>query len=88
MPRTFLARAQETSGKAHPQRTTTFFSPITPTNATSQSRDTQMGPRLGHKKGVTTDRAIAIFRACRPQPHGPRPQEYYLSSLVTFYLLY
>ena len=53
---------------AHPQRTiTTFFSPITPTNATSQSRDTQMGPRLGHKKGVTIDRAIAICRARRPQ---------------------
>ena len=47
---------------AHPQRTiTTFFSPITPTNATSQSRDTQMGPRLGHKKGVTIDRAIENF---------------------------
>ena len=58
-----------------PQRTIiTFFSPITPTNATSQSRDKQMGPRLGHKKGVTIDRAIAICRARRSRPHGPRPQ--------------
>ena len=66
---------KNTATLAHPQRTiTTFFSPTTPTNATSQSRHTQMGPRLGHKKGVTIDRAIAIFRARRPWPHGPRPQ--------------
>ena len=78
MPRTFLARAQETSRKVveeyrhqliHKEQSQL----ITPTNATSQSRDTQMGPRLGHKK-VTIDRAIAICRARRPQPHGPQPQ--------------
>ena len=35
---------KHTATQAHPQRTiATFFSPITPTNATSQSRDTQMG---------------------------------------------
>ena len=77
MPMTFLARAQETSGKllkntatqAHPQRTiTTFFSPITPTNDTSQSRDTQMGSQPRRNKGVTIDRAIAICRACRLGP--------------------
>ena len=66
---------KHTTTQAHPQRTiTTFFSPITPTNATSQSRDTQMGPRLGHKKGVIIDRAIAICHARKPRPHGPRPQ--------------
>ena len=66
---------KNTATQAHPQRTiTTFFSPITPTNATSQSRDTQMGPRLGHNKGVTIDRAVAICRAHRPRPHGPGPQ--------------
>ena len=37
----------------------------------SSSRDTQMGPRLGHKKGVTIDRAIAICRARRPRPQHP-----------------
>ena len=42
-----LKRHQEkllknTTTQAHPQRTiTTFFNPITPTNATSRSRDTQ-----------------------------------------------
>ena len=40
----------------------------------SQSRDTQMGSQPGHNKGVTIDRAIAICRARRPQPHGRRPQ--------------
>ena len=65
---------KNTATPAHPQRTiTTFFIPISPPNATSQSQDTQMGPRLGHMKGVTVDRAIAICRARRPQPqpHGP-----------------
>ena len=66
---------KNTATQAHPQRKiTTFFSPITPTNATSQSRDTQMGPRLGHNKGVTIDRAVAICRAHRPRPYGPGPQ--------------
>ena len=61
--------------QAHPQRTTTtFFSPITPTNTTSQSRDTQMGSRPGHSKGVTIDWAIEICRASRPWPHEPRLQ--------------
>ena len=53
-----------TATQAHPQRTiATFFSLITPTNATSQSRDTQMGSQPRHNKGVTLDRAIAICRA-------------------------
>ena len=66
---------KNTATQVHPQRTiTTFFSPITPTNATSQSRDTQMGSRPGHNKGVIIDRAIAICRACGPQPHEPRPK--------------
>ena len=47
-----------------------FFSPIT--NATSQSRITQMGSWSGHNKGVTIGRAIAICRARRPWPHGPQ----------------
>ena len=74
-----LKRHQEkllknTTTQSHPQRTiTTFFSPITPTNATSQSSDTQMGSRQGHNKGVTIDRAMAICRARRPRPHGPQP---------------
>ena len=85
MPRTFLVRTQEAWGKllkdnntatqAHVQRTiTTFFSPITPINATSQSRDTKMGSQPGHNKGVTIDRAIVISRAPRPRPHGPQRQ--------------
>ena len=66
---------KNTATQAHPQRTiTTFFNPITPTNATSQSKDTQMGSRPGHNKGVTIDRPTAICRACRPRPHGPQPQ--------------
>ena len=79
MPRTFLARTQETREKllkntatqAHPQRKiTTFFSPITPTKAISQSRDTQMGSRPENNKGVTIGQAIKKFRARRPRPHG------------------
>ena len=66
---------KNTATQAHPQRTiTTFFSPITHTNATSPSRDTQMGSKLGHNEGVTIDRAIAICRARRPRSHGPRPR--------------
>ena len=39
-----LLKDNSIATKAHPQRTiTTFFSPITPTKATSQLRDTQMG---------------------------------------------
>ena len=53
---------------------TTIFSLITPTNATSQSRDTQMGSQPGHNKGVTIDQAIVICRARRPRPHGSQPQ--------------
>ena len=71
-----LLKDNSTTTQAHPQRTiTTFFSPITPTNATSQSRDTQMGSRPRHNKGVTIDRAITICRARRPRLHGPRPQQ-------------
>ena len=84
MPRIFLARLKRhgekllkdnsTTMQAHQQRTiTTFFNPITP-NATSQSRDTQMGSRPGHNKGVTIDQAIAICCGRRPRPHGQRPQ--------------
>ena len=32
----------------------------------------QMGSPIGHYKGVTIDRAIAICRARRSWPHGPR----------------
>ena len=69
---TFLARARghrekllkNTATQAHPQRTiTTFFSPITPTNAISQSRDTQMGPRLGHWQ-------TSCSYDSTPQPHN------------------
>ena len=52
---------------------TTFFSPITPTNATSKSRDTQMGSRLGRNTRATINRAIVICRARRLQSHGPLP---------------
>ena len=84
------ARIQETLGKsrwrdntsatpAHPQRTiTTFWSPITRTNATSQSRGTQMGSRPGHNKGVTIDRAIAIC----DHASRPRPMNHDLTTLV------
>ena len=59
-----LLKDNNTVTKAHPQRAiTTLFSPITPTNATSQSRDTQMGARPGHNQGVTIDRAMTIFHA-------------------------
>ena len=65
---------KNTATQAHPQRTiTTFFSSITP-NARSQPQDTEMGSRPGYNKGVTIDRAIAICRARRPRPHGPRPR--------------
>ena len=78
MPRTFLARTQETQVKvlegqeySHTSSftknvITTFFRPITPTNAKIQSRATQMGSRPGHNKDFETDRAIAICRARRP----------------------
>ena len=47
-----LLKDNNTAKEAHLQRTlTTFFSPVTP-NATSQSRDTQMGSRPGHTKGL------------------------------------
>ena len=66
-----LLKDNNTTTQAHPQRTiTTFFSLVTPTNATSHSRDTQMGSQPGHNKGVTIDRAIAICGARRPRPHG------------------
>ena len=72
-----LLKDNSTATQAHPERTiTTFFSPITPTNATSQSRATQVGSRPGHNKGVTflhIDQAIAIRRARRPRLHGARP---------------
>ena len=58
---------KNTATQAHPQRTiTAFFSPITPTNATSQSTHTHMGSRPEHNKGVTIDRAIAYTYAPVP----------------------
>ena len=55
-----------TATQAYPERMiTTFFSPITPTNATSQLRDTQIAPQPGHNKGVTIGRAIKIRTARR-----------------------
>ena len=66
---------KNTATQAHPQKTiTTFISPVTPTNATSQSGDTQMGSRPGHKKVVTIDRATAICHARGSRPHGPQPR--------------
>ena len=62
-----LLKDNKTATQAHPQRTiATFFNPITPTNAISQLRDTQMGSRPGHNKGFTIEQTIAICRACRP----------------------
>ena len=59
-----LSKDSTTATQAHPQRiTTTFFSRITPTNALSQSRATQMGSQPGHIKGFTIDWAIVICRA-------------------------
>ena len=70
----FKMFTSETRYFYHPQRTiTTFFSPVTPTNATSQSRATQMGSRPGHNKGVTIDRAIAMWHARKPQPFEINP---------------
>ena len=79
----FLARSQETKGKllmdnstatqTHQQRTITiFFSPITPTHATSQSRAKEMGSRPGHCKGVPIDQEIRFFHARRSVPCGPQ----------------
>ena len=65
---------KNTATQAHPQRTiTTFFSSITP-NARSQPQDTEMGSRPGYNKGVTIDLTMAICRARRRRPHGPRPR--------------
>ena len=68
---TFLGRTQETHAEVnegqlyrHTSSSTktiaTFFSPITPTHATSQARATQMGSPPGHYKGVTIDWEITI----------------------------
>ena len=54
-----------TATQAHQQRTIAFFSPITSTHATSQSRPTQ------HSNTVTLDQALEIFHACNPWPHEP-----------------
>ena len=49
-----LLKDNSTACQAHPQSTITiFFSPITPNNATSQSRVTQMGSQPRHNRGVT-----------------------------------
>ena len=46
-----------TATQAYTQRAiTTFFSPMAPTNATSQSKATQMGSQVGHSEGVTLNR--------------------------------
>ena len=72
-----LLKDNNTATQDRPQRTiTSLFSLITP-NAASQLRDTQMGSRLGHTKGVTIDRAIAICHARKPWPHVPRPPHPY-----------
>ena len=64
-----LSKDNNTATQAHPQRTiTTFFTLITPTNATRQSRAT----RLGHNKEVTIGLVIAFWHACKPCPYGPR----------------
>ena len=48
-----LLKDNNTSTQGHQQRTiTTFFSLITPTHATCQSRATQLGSRLGHNKAL------------------------------------
>ena len=66
-----LLKDNSTATQAHPQRTIrSFFSPIAPINATSQSRATQMRSQPRHNKGVTIDRAIAVCRACKPRTHG------------------
>ena len=63
-----------TSTQAHKKGTiTTLFDPITPTSAANQSRAMQMGSRPLHNKGIIIDWEIAIFHACTPLPHGPRP---------------
>ena len=62
-----LLKDHNTTTQAHSQRTmTTFFSPITPTHTTSQSRTTKVDSQLGHNIGVIIDRAIAIYSAHRP----------------------
>ena len=70
----FLARTQETQVKllmdsntatqAKQQTIATFFSSVTPTHGTSQSRAAQMGSQPGHCKGVTIDQAKEICHAC------------------------
>ena len=60
----------DTATQANQQRTiATFFSPITPTHATSQLRAIETGSQLGHWKGITIDWEIAIFHERMPQPH-------------------
>ena len=57
--------------QTHQQRTiTTFFSPITPTHASSQSRAAQIDSKPGDCKGVTTYHIIGVCHTCRPQPHA------------------
>ena len=57
-----------TATQGHQQREiAAFFSPITPTHATSQANTAQAGSQSGHCKGVTIDRLISICYACRPQ---------------------
>ena len=64
-----LLKENNTTTQAYQHRAITiFFSPITPTHATSPSRATQMGSC----KGVTTDQTIAFWPARRPQCGGPR----------------
>ena len=70
-----ILKDSNTGTQAHQQqRFKAFFSPITPTHATSQSRGTQIGSRPEHCKGLTIDQAIAICRAHRPQPRRSQPQ--------------
>ena len=78
---------KNTATQAHAQRTiTTFFSPITPTNASSQSRATQMDSWPGCSKGVTIDRAIVICHARRSRPHGPwshHPYHWQIKTIIS-----
>ena len=71
----------------HQQRTmTTFFSPIAPTHATSQSRTTQVGSRSRRCKRVTIDLAMTNFVPVGPSlvdhnlaaPYHPQIKCHYL----------
>ena len=72
-----LLKDYNTATQAHLQRTiTTFFSPITP-NATSQTRDTQMGS----DQDIT--KVLQLIEHKQFIVHvGPRPMDHDLNILV------